>query len=95
MEASTNFHGSKPTPTNFHGSMEVNLLPPTSMEVSMEVSIFFHGSSFYSVEVSMEVTGNFHIEVDRTEDGGLLWRKSCGSNWNSTCDTRGSRWKYE
>ena len=45
MEAFTNFHGSNSTCTNFRGiSMEVNLLPPTSREVSMEVGGNVHGS---------------------------------------------------
>ena len=39
MKASTNCHGSKNTSTNFHRiSLEVNLLPPISMEVFMKIN---------------------------------------------------------
>ena len=61
IEASTNFHGSESISTNFHGnSMEVNLLPPTSMEVSMEVNSI----PWKIVETSME--------VDR--ESAIMWR---------------------
>ena len=55
--------------------MEVNLLPPTCMEISLEVNLL----SLTSNELtSMEVGGNFHGSRP-TELGGRLW-KSCGSN---------------
>ena len=70
MEASTNFHGSKSNSNNFHGnSMEVHILPPTSMEASSRFSSML---PWKLVE--------FSRKVDRTEVGGPLW-KSCGRSW--------------
>ena len=74
-------------------SMEVNTLPPTSMEISMEVNLL----PPTAMEASMEVNGlpcklvEAFMEVVRTEVGGPLG-KSCGSSWKFV--TGGKRWKY-
>ena len=80
MEASTNFHGRDSTSTNFQGNFHwSNILPPTSMEASMELNwlpwknlrnlvTWLNGSRWTFMEVLWK-----HLEV---------------------CDTRGSRWKY-
>ena len=80
-------------PTSMEISMEVNLLPPTAMEASMEVN----GLPPTAMEASMEVNGlpcklvEAFMEVVRTEVGGPLG-KSCGSSWKFV--TGGKRWKY-
>ena len=75
------------TSTDF---LEVNLCPPTSMEISMEVNILAPTSMEVNL-TSMEVGGNFH--------GGS---RSSGSRWTlmeglweqlEVCDTRGGRRK--
>ena len=60
MQASTStdienfhFHGSMEASTNYH---DVNLLPPASLEISMEVSPL----APVSTKPSMQVSGNFY-----------------------------------
>ena len=102
MEASTSIDFG-----NFHvilwklplTSMEVNLLPPTSMEISMEVNILPLTSMQVSMEVSMELSMDVSMEVGVNFHGN----RSNGSRWTlmevlwkqlEVCNTRGSRWKY-
>ena len=72
-------------------SMGINVFPPVSMEISMDVypmppklvwkQSSFHGSKITSVEIPGKFCGNLRAStVDRTEVGGSL-RKSFRSCW--------------
>ena len=70
-------------------TMEVNLLPPTSMkshrskfsiEVSMEVNCASIEVTFTYIEVSFgRKFTSMDSEIDRPEDGGPLWKSSGNS----------------
>ena len=95
MEASTSTDSG-----NFHvlpwklplTSVDVNLLPPTSMEISIEVNLLLPTS----VEVNLLQwkfpckLAETSVEIDRAEVVGPL-RKSCASRWKLVI--LGGRWK--
>ena len=77
--------------------MEVNLLPPSSMEIPMEVTILPETSVKVSMEVNL-LPWNFlwklvgtSMEVDRTEVGGPFWKEVLWEQLE-VCDTR-TMWK--